>query len=65
MTAAINNGDAHSPVVFQGFGFGRSGDGFDIGQFERGLGFHGEGLKNENHKHTRATPADWSPPVQN
>jgi hypothetical protein len=41
MTTAIDNGDANCPIVFQGFGFGRSGDGFDIRQFKGGLCFHG------------------------
>jgi hypothetical protein len=41
MAAAIDDGDTDSPVVFQGFSFGRSGDGFHIGQFQSGLYFHG------------------------
>jgi hypothetical protein len=40
MTARIDDGNAHSPVVFKGFGFGRSGNGFDIRQFKGGLCLH-------------------------
>jgi hypothetical protein len=32
MTTRINDGNAHCPVVFEGFGFGSRGNGFDIGQ---------------------------------
>ena len=41
VTAAIDDGNRHGPFVAQGFGFGRGGDGFDVGEF-KGVGvLHG------------------------
>jgi hypothetical protein len=41
MAPGIDNGDAHCPVVFDRFSLGSGGNGFDIGEFKSGLGFHG------------------------
>jgi malonate-semialdehyde dehydrogenase (acetylating)/methylmalonate-semialdehyde dehydrogenase len=38
----IDNGNCHSPVVFEGFCLGGGGDKFDIGKFERVGGLHGD-----------------------
>jgi len=37
----VDDGDRHRPLVAQGLGLGGGGDGFQVGQFEDGFGFHG------------------------
>jgi hypothetical protein len=40
MTAIVDDGNGHCPVIFQGFGLSGCGNGFHVGGFEEVFGFH-------------------------
>jgi hypothetical protein len=40
MSAVIDDGKGHSPLVFQGFGLGGCGHALQIGVFKGGFVFH-------------------------
>jgi hypothetical protein len=41
MSAIVNDGDGHSPVVFERFRFGRRRYGLDVCELQHGFCFHG------------------------
>jgi hypothetical protein len=40
MSAIVDDGDTHGPLLALGVGFCRRSDTLDVGKFEYGFGFH-------------------------
>jgi hypothetical protein len=62
VTAVIDDGNTHRPMVFQGFSLSSGSDGLDVCQFENGFCLHVVFLVNSKNPSIRSFGGNWRGP---